>query len=115
AKGVNVGLGVAMRGEARVEQILCEACELVLSGWCRGTDAQDELGRTIEPSSAFARRWSAVGALERVWRRMPGDEDLAIEAFGRANLALTATVRDVPRQWNDSQERTQDGVLMALD
>ena len=108
-------LEVSRRVEALAERMLCEAYELVLSGWCQGTDAQDELGRTIEPSSAFARRWSAVGALERVWRRMPGDEDLAIEAFGRANLALTATVRDVPRQWNDSQERTQDDVLMALD
>lgn len=106
---------VSRRVEALAEQMLCEAYELVLSGWCQGTDAQDELGRTIEPSSAFARRWSAVGALERVWRRLPGDDDLVIEAFGRANLALTGAVRDVPQQWNDSQERTKDDVLVALD
>jgi hypothetical protein len=110
-----VELEVSRRVEALAEQMLCEAYELILSGWCQGTDAQDELGRTIEPSSAFARRWSAVGALERVWRRMPADDDLAIEAFGRANLALTATVRDVPRVWHDAEERTRDDVLVALD
>ena len=41
--------------EALAEQMLREAYELVQSGWCQGTDAQDELGRAIEPSSAFAR------------------------------------------------------------
>jgi hypothetical protein len=110
-----VELEVSRQVEALAEQMLCEAYELVLSGWCQETDAQDELGRTIEPSSAFARRWSAVGALERAWRRMPGEDDLAIEAFGRANLALTGTVRDVPRQWNDREERTRDDVLVALE
>ena len=108
-------LEVSRQVEVLAEQMLCEAYELVLSGWCQGTDAQDELGRTIEPSSAFARRWSAIGALERVWRRMPGDEDLAIEAFGRANLALSGSVRDVPQRWNDSVERTREEVLIALD
>jgi hypothetical protein len=110
-----VELEVSRQVEDLAEQMLCEAYELVLSGWCQGTDAQDELGRTIEPSSAFARRWSAVGALERVWRRMPGDVDLAIEAFGRANLALAGTVRDVPRRWHDAPERTREDVLVALD
>jgi hypothetical protein len=109
-----VELEVSRRVEALAEQMLCEAYELVLSGWCQGTDAQDELGRDIEPSSAFARRWSAAGALERVWRRMAGDDDLGIEAFGRANLALAGTVRGVPRKWNDSEERTRDDVLIAL-
>jgi hypothetical protein len=110
-----VGIEVSRQVEVLAEQMLCEAYELVLSGWCQGADAQDEMGRTIEPSSAFARRWSAVGALERVWRRMPGDDDVAIEAFGRANLALAGIVRDVPRRWNDIAERTRDDVLVALD
>ena len=101
--------------EALAEQMLREAYELVQSGWCQGTDAQDELGRAIEPSSAFARRWSAVGALERLWRRTPGGGDFAIEAFERANLALAGVVHDVPRRWNDLGERTRDEVLGALD
>jgi hypothetical protein len=114
-KGVRVVPEVSRQVEALAEQMLCEAYELVLSGWCQETDAQDELGRAIEPSSAFARRWSAVGALERVWRRIPGGDDLAIEAFERANLALAGVVRDVPRRWNDHGDRTQDEVLEALD
>jgi hypothetical protein len=110
-----VALEVSRQVEALAEQMLSEAYELILSGWCQGTDAQDELGRAIEPSSAFARSWSATGALERVWRRMPGDDDLAIGAFERANLALAGTVRDIPRRWNDVGERTREEVLVALD
>jgi hypothetical protein len=109
-----VALEVSGGTEALEEQMLFEAYELVVSGWCQGEGAQDEMGRPIEPSSAFARRWSAAGALERVWRRAVGDQDEALEAFERANLALAAAVKDVPQRWNDRPERTQDEVLAAL-
>jgi hypothetical protein len=96
-------------------QMLADAFELVRSGWCQGTSAQDEMGRAIEPSSAFAREWSASGALERVWRRAAREDDeLALEAFERANLALAAAVGDVPARWNDGRERTREQVLDAL-
>jgi hypothetical protein len=102
--------------DARVlaEQMLAGAYELVLGGWCQGVSAQDELGRAIEPSSAFARSWSAPGALERVWRRMPLGAQEALTAFERANLALTAAVNDVPQRWNDAPGRTKEQVLDAL-
>jgi hypothetical protein len=109
-----VALEVSGGTEALEEQMLFEAYELVVSGWCQGEGAQDEMGRPIEPSSAFARRWSAAGALERVWRRAAGDQDEALEAFERANLALAAAVKDVPQRWNDRPERTRDEVLAAL-
>jgi hypothetical protein len=109
-----VALEVSGDVEELAEQMLSEAYELVVSGWCQGAGAQDEMGRPIEPSSAFARRWSAAGALERVWRRAAGDEDEALEAFERANLALAAAVKDVPQRWNDQAERTHDEVLVAL-
>jgi hypothetical protein len=96
------------------QQMLVGAHELILGGWCQGTSAQDEMGRAIEPSSAFARRWSAPGAVERVWRRMPSGSDDALTAFERANLALTAVVNDVPQRWNDAMDRTKDHVLDAL-
>ena len=96
------------------EHMLSEAYELVVSGWCQGAGARDEMGRPIEPSSAFARRWSAPGALERIWRRAPGDEDEALEAFQRASLALSAAVKDVPQRWNDEATRTREEVLGAL-
>jgi hypothetical protein len=96
------------------EQMLASAYELILGGWCQGMSAQDELGRAIEPSSAFARRWSAPGAVERVWRRMPPGDDDALAAFERANLALAAVVHDVPQRWNDAVDRTKEQVLAAL-
>jgi hypothetical protein len=100
--------------EKLAEQMLADAYELVLSGWCQGTSAEDEMGRAIEPSSAFARRWSAPGALERVWRRMPENGDVVLEAFERANLALAAAVGHVPQDWNDGAGRTCAEVLDAL-
>ena len=97
------------------EGMLADAYELVMSGWCQGSSAQDELGRPIEPSSAFARRWSAPGALERVWRRAADDPDAALEAFERANLALAAAAGDVPQKWNDVPGRTSAEVLDGLE
>jgi hypothetical protein len=110
-----VALEVSRELETLAEQMLSEAYEVVLSGWCQGTTAQDELGRAIEPSSAFARRWSAAGALERVWKRMPIDTDTALDAFERANLALAAAVKDIPQRWNDRAGRTSAEVLEAIE
>jgi hypothetical protein len=107
-------LEASKKVERLAEQMLADAYELVLSGWCQGTAAADEMGRAVEPSSAFARRWSAPGALERVWRRTPEDGDVVLEAFERANLALAAAIRDVPQKWNDAFGRTCAEVLEAL-
>jgi hypothetical protein len=109
-----LALEVSRNAEALAELMLADAYELVVSGWCQGSGAQDEMGRPIEPSSAFARRWSAAGALERVWRRGFDDPDVALDAFERANLALAAAIKDVPQKWNDAPERTLDHVLEAL-
>ena len=38
----------------------------------------------------------------------------ALEAFQRANLALSAAVRGVPQEWNDAEERTLAQALDAL-
>jgi hypothetical protein len=107
-------LEVSTNAEALAERMLSDACELVLSGWCQGRSAQDEMGRAIEPSSAFARSWSAVGALERVWRRALVGDDVSLEAFERANLALAAVVKDAPQRWNDAPGRTRAHVVEAL-
>ena len=99
---------------ALAEQMLADAYELVLSGWCQGVSARDDMNRAIEPSSAFARSWSGAGALERVWRRASGDPAAALEAFQRANLAFAAAVKDAPERWNDARERVKGDVLDAL-
>jgi len=109
-----MALGVSRDVVATAECMLADAYELVLSGWCQGAAAQDEGGRTVEPSSAFARRWSAPGALERIWRRSDDEESSLLEAYERASLALAAAVRDVPQRWNDAAERRLDEVLDAL-
>jgi hypothetical protein len=109
-----MALGVSRDVVATAEQMLADAYELVLSGWCQGMTAQDEEGRSIEPSSAFARRWSAPGALERVWQRAIDRDDMALEAYERASLALSAALRDIPQRWNDVRGRRLDEVLDGL-
>jgi hypothetical protein len=109
-----MALGVSRDVVATAQSMLADAYELVLSGWCQGASAQDEEGRSIEPSSAFARRWSAPGALERVWRRTGDADGVALDAYERASLALAAAARDVPQRWNDVAERRLDEVLDAL-
>ena len=109
-----MALGVSRDVVATAEQMLADAHELVLSGWCQGMTAQDEEGRSIEPSSAFARRWSAAGALERVWQRAADRDDAALEAYERASLALSAAIKDIPQRWNDTAGRRVDEVLDGL-
>lgn len=96
------------------EEMLADAYELVLSGWCQGTAAQDEFGRPVEPASASARRWSAPGALTRVWERRDDRFGPALEAFYTANLALATVVRGIPQAWNDDETRTHWEVLDAI-
>lgn len=106
--------GTSTQSEALAELLLTEAYEFVLSGWCQGSLAVDECGRPIEPSSAFARRWSALGALERAGRRSHERPEVAATAFARARTALTAAMNDVPQAWNDVEGRRQSEVLDAL-
>jgi hypothetical protein len=96
------------------EEMLADAYELVLSGWCQGASARDEYKQPTEPSSALARQWSAPGALTRVWQRSSDPFGPALEAFQAANLALASVVHAVPQVWNDAEDRTQRQVLDAL-
>jgi hypothetical protein len=96
------------------EEMLADAYELVLSGWCQGASARDEFRQPTEPSSAVARQWSAPGALTRVWQRNRDPFGPALEAFQVANIALAGVVHAVPQEWNDAEERTQRQVLDAI-
>ena len=107
------GVREATGPEVLSEEMLAEAYDFVLAGWCQGAAAVDEAGRPVEPSSAFARKWSISGALARVWLRGPMDA-AALESFQRANLALAAAVRGVPQEWNDAEGRTLPEALDAL-
>lgn len=96
------------------EEMLADAYELVLSGWCQGTGARNEFGEPVEPASVGARAWSAPGALTRVWERSDDRFGPALEAFQVANLALAAVMREVPQKWNDAEDRTHWQVLDAI-
>jgi hypothetical protein len=96
------------------EEMLADAYELVLSGWCQGTAARDEFGEAVEPASVVARAWSAPGALTRVWERSADRFGPGLDAFEMANLAFAAVVGDVPQKWNDAEGRTQWQVLDAI-
>lgn len=99
---------------ALAEEMLADAYELVLSGWCQGAAATDEDGQPVEPASVLARRWSAPGALTRVWERHEDRFGDALDAFEAANLALAGVVHGPPQAWNDREGRTLREVLDAI-
>lgn len=96
------------------ERLLDDAREFVAGGWCQYAAALDERGRPIEPTSAFARSWSVLGALHRACARSLEPAEEARAAFEQAKLALTAAVNEVPQAWNDDPARERDQVLIAL-
>ena len=96
------------------EEWLAAAYALVESGWCQGAPARDRSERPVEPDSPAARRWSATGALTRVWRESNADDEVGLGALQFANLALSAAVGHVPKPWNDMPERRQQDVLEAF-
>ncbi len=100
--------------EALAEEWLGTAYELVETGWCQGTVATDGSGEPVEPDSPLARRWSATGALTRVWRESGISDETGLAALQFANLALSAAARQVPKVWNDMPDRRQRDVLEAL-
>jgi hypothetical protein len=104
----------ALEEAGLAEEMLADAYELVLSGWCQGCHARDEFGQPTEPASVLARQWSAAGALVRVWKRAADPFGPALEAYQAANLALAAIVHGVPQEWNDAEGRTQWQVLDAI-
>jgi hypothetical protein len=99
---------------ALAEEMLTAAYELVRTGWCQGAAARDEAERPVAPVSAFARSWSAPGALERVWARSDQRFAVQLDAFQRANIALATATGETPQFWNDADGRTLREVLDAL-
>ena len=97
--------------QALAERMLIEAYEFIVDGWCQNASAVDECRRPIEPASAFARAWSAHGALERAWRRSPEPPDIALGAYELARTALATVLEDSPDAWNDHEGRHRSEVL----
>jgi hypothetical protein len=102
------------RPEKLAEEWLAAAYELVERGWCQGAPARDGSERPVEPDSPAAQRWSATGALTRIWRQSDAADELGLGALQFANLALSAAVNHVPKLWNDMPDRRHQEVLEAL-
>jgi hypothetical protein len=96
------------------ETWLADAYDLVAIGWCQGASARDADGQPVAADGVPARAWSVTGALLRVLRTSEVDPELALHAFQRASLALTASVNEIPSVWNDAPRRTSDEALAAL-
>ncbi|HEX2111741.1 MAG TPA: hypothetical protein VHF67_09315 [Gaiellaceae bacterium] len=99
---------------ALAEAWLADAYDLVATGWCQGTSARDADGRPVAAHSPTACEWSLTGSLLRVLRTSEAEPELALHAFQRASLAVTAAVNGVASVWNDAPRRRADDVLDAL-
>ncbi len=97
-------------------RLLRNARELILSGWCQGTDARDRDGNAVEPWNEHAVEWSILGAIVRVleleaeeYGEVPLDE-LASALYALADLIEVDSLAD----WNDAVQRTQAEVIETI-
>ena len=67
------------RDRSSVVALLSRAHELVKAGWTSEVYARDAAGRNVEPQSAAARRFCAVGALIRADWELNGEEFERVE------------------------------------
>ena len=97
-------------------RLLLSARELILSGWCQGTDARDRAGNAVEPWSEHAVEWSILGAIVRVLELEAEEygevplEELASALYAVADLIEVDSLAD----WNDAAERTQAEVIETI-
>jgi hypothetical protein len=90
--------------------VLVRARDLIADNqhWCKRSSARGWLDIPVPVQSAFARRFCAIGAIQRAARELglPFDE---------ASAALEwQTVRPIPA-WNDDPQRTHAEVVAAFD
>ncbi len=93
--------------------LVLDARDLIERGWCQNSPALSGTGRAVEPTSAHARRWSALGALVAAYRSSAPHETLARSAFALARRALARRAGDLIT-WNDEPGRTRTEVLAAF-
>jgi hypothetical protein len=91
-------------------QIIAEARQRVLAGWCQGAVARDANGRTVPFSSPEARRWSTLGALLASRDGQPPSD--LVDAVSSLHRSTGESALEV---WNDRTGRTQKEVVAAFD
>lgn len=105
-------LPASPKGRLTDEELLARAAELVARGWSREARAEDGLGRPVGPYSESARRWSPVGALQKVWSEGGGGR---LEVFETAYLSLMLATGGRLDAWNAAPWRTRWHVLRAFE
>lgn len=93
------------------EQLLADARELVVRGWCRTGLARDDADRQVEPWSSSARAWSPLGALMASWYRNPVG---GYDSFRIAYTSLAVATGGRLEEWNAAPWRTRQHVLSAF-
>jgi len=76
--------------------------------WCKGTLARGWLDVPVPVHSRFARRFCAIGAIERAGRV------LGLPVEDACNALEWQTIRTIP-YWNDARRRTHAEVVAAFD
>jgi hypothetical protein len=108
--------------ELTAAAMLSEARRLVVSGWCQGAHARDEVGVEVSSWSDDARSWSLLGSLLASWHRQDSqDEDVITHladahALGKATEVLGQVVGTGSlERWNDEHARNQAEVIDAME
>ena len=76
--------------------------------WCKGTLARGWLDLPVAVQSRFARRFCAIGAIDRAGR------ELGFSTEGACRALECQTIRSIP-SWNDARRRTHAEVVAAFD
>jgi len=76
--------------------------------WCKGTLARGWFDVPVPVQSRFARRFCAMGAIERAGRELGFPTENACSALE------WQTIRTIP-YWNDARRRTHAEIVAALD
>ena len=103
--------------ECPEQRLLLGARDLVARSWCRGADARDESGVSVEPWDERAASWSLLGALVAVLEHgVEASGEMPLEHLAAALYALSELIEeDSLAQWNDAPSRTQGAVVSVLD
>ena len=99
--------GDAIRNAAAV---LTRARDLISDEryWCKGTLARGWFDVPVPVQSRFARRFCAIGAIERAGR------ELGLPTENACSALEWQTIRSIP-YWNDARRRTHAEVVAAFD
>lgn len=81
--------------------------------WCQETEAQDAIGRNVEPTNAAAVRWCFAGAVYAEGVDATTAPHIGVSQIGR--ILNEAIGVEGAGPWNDAPDRSHADVLEAFD